>query len=137
MYTILNQGILPTDFVAEKKWEGILNKVVENWKKIHLCVTKVSKNTRLCWFQYRIIHYILGTNALRFKMKLVNCNLCTFCKEEPETIEHLLWGCHIVADIWHNLNSWIFDKVLIEIPLNLKIVIFGLYENYKLNFIKK
>jgi hypothetical protein len=33
-----------------------------------------------------------------------DCNLCNFCKEEPETIEHLLWGCHKVSDLWHELK---------------------------------
>lgn len=114
MYNILNQGAIPVVIAAERKWEGILNNVVGDWKKIHNCVTKISKNTKLCWFQYRIIHRILGTNTLLLKMNRVQCNLCTFCKEEPESIEHLLWGCHIVADIWHHLNALIFETTHID-----------------------
>jgi hypothetical protein len=41
-------------------------------------------------------------------------------------IEHLLWGCHKVSDVWHELNRWIFEMTYIEIPLNLEIVMFGL-----------
>ena len=70
-------------------------------------------------------------------MNCVQCNLCTFCKEEQESIKHLLWGYPIVADIWHHLNAWIFETTNIEIPLNVDIVMFDLYDNYKLNFIKK
>ena len=57
----------------------------------------------------------------------------TFCKEEPETIEHLLWGCHKVSDLWH---EWIFEMTYIEIPLNLEIVMFGLLHPNDANLIK-
>ena len=43
------------------------------------------------------IHRILGTNTFLYKIKVKDCNLCTFCKEEPVTIEHLQWGCHKVS----------------------------------------
>ena len=69
-------------------------------------------------------------------MKVKDCNLCNFCKEEPETIEHLLWGCHKVSDLWHELNRWIFEMTYIEIPLNLEIVMFGLLHHYDPNLIK-
>jgi hypothetical protein len=59
-----------------------------------------------------------------------------FYKEEPETIEHLLWGCHQVSDLWHGLNRWIFQLTYIEIPLNLEIVMFGLLHPYEANLIK-
>jgi hypothetical protein len=70
------------------------------------------------------------------KIKVKDCNLCTFCKEEPETIEHLLWGCHQVSDLWHGLNRWIFQLTYIEIPLNLEIVMFGLLHPYDANLTK-
>lgn len=72
-------------------------------------------------------------------MNLVNCIVCTFCMEKLESIEHLPFGCHIVVDIWHNLNSLISDIVVvyIEIQLNLYIAMFGLYVNHRLNIIKK
>jgi hypothetical protein len=88
------------------------------------------------WFKYRIIHRILGTNTFLYKIKVKDCNLCTFCKEEPETIEHLLWGCHKVSDLWHELNRWIFEMTYIEIPLNLEMVMFDLLHPYDANLIK-
>lgn len=45
--------------------------------------------------------------------------------------------CHFVADIWHLLNAWIFASTHIERPFNVVIVVFGLFENFKLNFIKR
>ena len=88
MYNVLNRKTVHIS--AEQKWENILNKYDIEWKNIHFHCTKHTKNTKLCWFQYRIIHRILGTNTFLYKIKVKDCNLCTFCKEEPETIEHLL-----------------------------------------------
>ena len=105
-------------------------------EKYSLSLYKAYKNTKLCWFQYRIIHRILGTNTFLYKIKVKDCNLCTFCKEEPETIEHLLWWCPKVSDLWHELNRWIFEMTYIEIPLNLEIVMLGLLHSYDANLIK-
>jgi hypothetical protein len=51
-------------------------------------------------------------------------------------IEHLLWGCHKVSDLWHELNRWIFEMTYNEIPLNLEIAMFGLLHPYDANLIK-
>ena len=61
MYNVLNRKTVQIS--AERKWENILNKYDIEWKNIHFHCTKQTKNTKLCWFQYRIIHRILGTNT--------------------------------------------------------------------------
>jgi hypothetical protein len=76
-------------------------------------------NNSLMLLGPRIIHRILGTNTFLYKIKVKDCNLCTFCKEEPETIKHLQWWCHKVSDLWHELSRWIFEMTYIDIPLNL------------------
>ena len=134
MYNVLNRKTVQIS--AERKRENILNKYDIEWKNIHFHFTKHTKNTKLCWFQYRIIHKILGTNTFLYKIKVKDCNLCTFYKEEPETIEHLLWERHQVSDLWHELNRWMFEMTYIEIPLNLEIVMFGLLHPYDANLIK-
>jgi hypothetical protein len=134
MYNVLSRKTVQIS--AEQKWENILNKYDIEWKNIHFHCTKHAKNTKLCWFQYRIIHRILGTNTFLYKIKVKDCNFCTFCKEKPETIEHLLWRCHKVSDLWHELNRWIFEMTYIEIPLNLEIAMFGLLHPYDANLIK-
>jgi hypothetical protein len=102
LYNVLNRKTAP--IYAEQKWKSILNKYDIEVKKYSLSLYKAYKKHKLCWFQYRIIHRILGTNTFLYKIKVKDCNLCTFYKEEPETIEHLLWGCHKVSDLWHELN---------------------------------
>ena len=50
---------------CEEKWTQSLNCNLD-WKKINLLAFKVTKNTKFQWFQYRIIHRILGTKTLLF-----------------------------------------------------------------------
>lgn len=66
-------------------------------------------------------------------MNFVNCNLYTFFKEEPKSIEQIFCGYHIEAVFWVNFSFWIFDTVHIGIPLNLDIFIFDHCEILKLN----
>lgn len=133
MYNILtNKTEIPK---SEGKWDGSLNKVHE-WKKINTLVFSTTKSTKLQWFQYRIIHRILGTNHLLYKMNKRQNPDCSFCKEEPETIEHLLWTCPVINDLWEDLNSWIFRETQIELPLNLELVIFGFLEKSEKNYFR-
>ena len=42
----------------------------------------------------------------------------------------------MVSSLWHALNNWIFEMTNIELPLNIKTILFGNYENIKLNYVK-
>ena len=48
-----------------------------------------TKSSKLQWFQYRIIHRILGTNSLLYKINQKPNDKCSFCLKEVETIEHI------------------------------------------------
>ena len=62
----------------------------------------------LRWFQYRIIHRILGTGALLNKIGLADSGICRFCREEEETIARLFRNCHeverFISRVWRELN---------------------------------
>ena len=134
MYNVLNKNICTV--TSEKKWEDVLDLREIPWHKVNSYCLLFSQSTKFRWFQYRIIHRILGTNSFLAKIKLRDSNLCTFCKEVPETVEHLFWGCHIVSELWQELSNWIFEKTNIELPLNLILVLFGIMSNRGVNFVK-
>ena len=70
-----------------------------DWKSVYSLVFDISKETYIQWFQYRIIHKIIGTKSLLFKMNIATDNLCTFCNEEIENITHLFWICRYTQEI--------------------------------------
>ncbi|KAH3784623.1 hypothetical protein DPMN_162584 [Dreissena polymorpha] len=63
-------------------------------------------------FQYNYIHRIIATNKYLFKCKLSNSNLCDFCSENIETIEHLFWECKHIQPIWNQLVSFLEQQQL-------------------------
>jgi hypothetical protein len=54
-----------------------------------VCPKKRTKSSKLQWFQYRIIHRILGTNSLLYEINKKPNDKFSFCLEEVETIEHI------------------------------------------------
>ena len=67
---------------SQTKWDQLFQNLELNWKIIYNIPKICCKNTKLHWFQYRILHRILATNDLLTKMNIKQNNLCTFCNEE-------------------------------------------------------
>ena len=60
-----------------------------NWETKYCNVFKCTNDTYIQWLQTQIIHRILPTNSLLYKMKLVDTNSCNFCLTQEETLHHL------------------------------------------------
>ena len=65
---------------------------------------KVTLDTKLRWFQYRVIHNILNNNVWLKKVGLINSDLCNFCKKEKETVLHMFAECEKVVEFWHQVQ---------------------------------
>ena len=90
---------------CHSKWNVNFNISQSDWKKIHSWIFNVTNDTYLQWLQTRLVHRILATNALLFKMNLSNTSMCTFCKKEPETLLHLFWDCNVVKKLMIDLTE--------------------------------
>ena len=98
-----------------------------NWNKVFQRPFKMSKDTSLIWLQTRIIHRLLATNSLLFKMKLIESDKCSFCKVESETLEHLFWECNNIRKFWHNLVELMKSNGILDsnIELSIETILFG------------
>ena len=97
-----------------------------NWKMILPLPFHIEHDTNLKWFQFRIIHRILGTNYLLNKMRLKQNDNCTFCNIDKETIKHLFWECEHVQYFWDMLETLLRDKCRFEnISFNAVDIILG------------
>ena len=65
----------------------------KSWEYIFLAPLKITKFTKLRWFQTCINHKILATNKLLNQMKMVDSPTCSLCGNNEESIEHLFWKC--------------------------------------------
>ena len=86
------------------------------WSNIDTLPFKLLLGSKLKWFQYRINHYILITNKVIYKIGLSDTPLCTFCKNEPENILHLLWECPVTQGLLSRFPEYCMSKNEIFTP---------------------
>ena len=105
---IIQNNVMPT---SHRKWENQFGPIQSyKWKQIYQLPFKCTMSTNTRWFQYRLVHRILATNTFLQKIGIVNCNICSFCKTDPETLSHLFYSCRIVSNFWRRISQWIIDK---------------------------
>ena len=97
-----------------------------DWERIFSLPFKITLNTKLREFQYKILHRICYTNILLFKFGLADSPLCYFCNKELETLEHFLFYCSKVSTFWNELNILLKSQKLISKDFHIKDILFGL-----------
>ena len=117
IYKVFQQscGIVPNN---ELKWNQSLDCNVIPWRPLYKSCFYSILDNHYAWFQYRILHRILGVQDLLFKIKISDTNKCRLCGEQKETIIHLFTECRKSVVLWENLLSWIHSNVTIRIELN-------------------
>lgn len=128
-----NLVILPDE--KFKKWEEILETGIDDWSNYFMLSKKACKDTYLANFQYKLLHRIIPTNSFLFKIKIKDTNLCTFCKIQEETIEHLFYECPLVHIFWVAFTQHI-NRFYVNFVLNKKCIFLGCQdESLFLNFL--
>ena len=76
----------------------------------------LTKDNKILIFNYRLLHRNTITNK---NLHLWDQNkpeheqrtdLCTFCNNHVETIEHIFYDCLHIKKIWSDLFDWIYDN---------------------------
>lgn len=94
------------------------------WKQIYLLPRKVSVESSLRVFQYKILNNILYLNKHLYKMKKVESPLCSQCQLVEETIAHFFCECHKTKQIWFAIQSWLKDAI--QLPnLSYRLAVIG------------
>ena len=102
------------------KWSDDLklNLNANTWDQIFTICFKIVTNNSLVWFQYKILHRILGTQKLLHQMGKSESDLCLSCHMTTETLMHLFCWCSKVEKIWQDLKEWIKEKTGVTIHFN-------------------
>ena len=93
---------------AQSKFNSVYNiSGIIDWKNIYLLPGRVTLDTRMRAFQYKILNRILYTNRILYKMNLVPSPTYTFCGDHKETLERLLISCTYTKNFWLSVISWL------------------------------
>ena len=69
-----------------------------DWKHAYLLPRRVTVDTKLRIFQYKIVSNVLYLNEKLLDLK--RFPLCSFCQSENETLIHLFHGCIKTNLLW-------------------------------------
>ena len=123
---------------SQKYSNKCLNVDTYIWGKYYILPFKCLRNTTIIWFQYRLLHRILATNTFLHMIHYTDSNKCTFCTNEPETLQHLFYDCSVVRKLWKSVENFIFEKNRSYRHTKKDEIIFGILEGerkYVLNWL--
>jgi len=110
---------------SQKAWENILKCGELSWKKYYMLTSKATHEVKSREFQYKILHRILPTNDVLFKMKIANDNKCTFCRLHAETLLHLFVECDYTQELWNNVERLLQKRMGNITSLSVQEKLFG------------
>ena len=113
------------------KWNKDLKLNIDNltWKSIFKQIFYNIQDNSLIWFQYRLIHRILGTKDLLRKMQLEDSNICRICQRETESLMHLFVHCSHVVNLWSSLELLIYSSTCKRLVFSQEDIILGYLYN--------
>ena len=76
------------------------------WKKIYLLPRKVSNDTNVRMFQYKILNNILYLNKQLFIFNKKDTKLCSYCRLQDETINQIFVECKFAIKLWSDLGHY-------------------------------
>ena len=107
------------------KWKDLFDLSHDECTKLFSVAFNATINTKLQWFQVRILNRILCTNSFLYKIDKADTSLCTFCQRDDETIDHLFWECEEVQTFLSLLDEYCFDTLHYSLQLSKKEFILG------------
>ena len=92
------------------KWNGKMNRSISSFA-IGRSFKKISTidDTYLRYIQFRTLHRRFYTNNILQKIGIKDSELCSLCKTEKYSNEHMLILCEVSNLIWTQVQSWIQD----------------------------
>ena len=96
-------------------YEGYSNNFDFDWKLVYLLPRIVTVDTKLRFFQYKILSNILFVNKMLFKLRKVESQLCSFWKAEDEIYIHLFYRSRKTSILWRQLQE--FFSTALGLPI--------------------
>ena len=109
------------------KWNNSLEVAMEDhhWTSVYKSLWKLKISPNVIYFQYQTITRSLITNRKLFQFKIRENDLCSYCSDSPETIEHLLYRCPMVMLLWSKIQKWCQDNNYNNVNLEENFILLG------------
>ena len=107
-----------------QNWERLTGEDI-NWEQAFQHIHKVTIDTKLRNFQFKLIHNILPDNRILKKMGVKENDECDFCKSDRDSLLHYLWTCQTAQNFWLEVKTFIDAIFISSIPLSPKSILFG------------
>ena len=120
---------------SKKKLKTKYPQFAVDWKKIYSLDFVVTIETKIREFQYKLLNDIVFTHEKLFRFKMIDSPLCSFCKKDVESLEHLLFHCSFAESFWKTFTSWLTNQNITLETLTLVNILFGVYNGDEGNII--
>ena len=108
-----------------QKLKGEFNLSDEALKKAFCLPHSVAFEPYVQAFQFKVLNSILYTNSKLHKIGYISDNLCSFCKRESETIQHLFYNCSYSITFWKDFELYYLSLTKQQIHLELRDILIG------------
>ena len=127
LYEILIEAnkIKPT---SQTYFENLFSNFNLDWKSIYLLPRRVTLDTNLRMFQYKLLNNVLDLNKMLFRFRKVDSPLCSYCSEEEETLLHLFHSCLKSKQLWNKLRQYFSQFIYIPHSLPQSSIL-GIFNN--------
>ena len=125
IYLLLIQKKLCRESAGKKTYNDEYHLNNQTWNKIYTVYGRSWKNKKVLDFQYKVLHRVVALNPLLFKMEIKDNDKCTFCNDEKETVQHMLYRCKKVRKFWKQVKDWFNSIIDGDIDILETDVIFG------------
>ena len=113
---------------SQTYFENLFLNLNPDWKSIYLLPRRVTLDTNLRMFQYKLLNNVLYLNKMLFRFRKVDSPLCSNCNEEEETPLHLFHSCLKTKQLWNKLRQ--YSSQFMNIPHSTpQSSILGIFDN--------
>ncbi len=117
--SLLNKQL--SEPAAVGNWE-----IDTDWGKTFCLARKITSESKLQVFQFKVLHRIIATNQWLCKKKIIDNPHCSDCTDQVETIEHMLLNCPKSKLLWRELTQMYMVKEGKQISPSVSTIILGI-----------
>ena len=133
IYKALNGMIRAPLRRTRDKWEQLLGKEVNDieWGKILAYARKVSRNSRLKYIQFNLLHQAYFTPDKITKIYGGEVRKCPRCNATGADFGHMLWSCPATQLFWKEVIAQLRDTTLRDLQCTMEVCLLGRFQRPK------